>query len=120
MKLKINMNGVVKEYSGVRQKKDCILMCLEDNQELSEMFFKSPVLQPALEANRDLDKQEVLQAFDEITAQMGYTVEWFGQMGGARQNSGPKSKGMKMVSMRMSDDEQVKVRAFLKELRSKK
>lgn len=119
MELKIVIDGQVQGYKG-KSKKSCILKCLEKNANLSERFFANKALLPALEMDRDFNKHEVETAFNESAAAEGLQFEWVIPNGGDRKNAGRKSQGYKMVSIRMTEDEKIKVKAFLKTLRSQK
>lgn len=114
MELKIIINGQEQVYKGM-SKKSCILKCLENNAALSDCFFANKGIITAIEAGRDINKKEAESAFAECAE--GLHFEWVIPNGGTRENAGRKSKGYKMVSIRMTEDEKEKVKEFLKQLR---
>lgn len=114
MELKIIINGQEQVYKGM-SKKSCILKCLENNAALSDCFFANKGIIAAIEAGRDINKKEAEAAFAECVEDLRF--EWIIPNGGTRENAGRKSKGYKMVSIRMTEDEKEKVKEFLRLLR---
>lgn len=114
MELKIVINGQEQVYKGI-SKKSCILKCLENNAALSDCFFANEGIIAAISAGRDINKKEAEAAFTECAE--GLHFEWVIPNGGTRENAGRKSKGYKMVSIRMTEDEKEQVKEFLKKLR---